>query len=75
MSPNQLSPLVTRNNGNSFPALGVDILIAVGHSGYDSDKKIAAGVADIDVVVGGHSHSFLFSGDLYSHLQAILFYP
>ena len=43
-------------------ALGVNILIAVGHSGYDADQRIAQDCPDIDVVVGGHSHSFLFSG-------------
>ena len=43
-------------------AAGVDILIALGHSGYEMDQAIAAGVPDIDLVVGGHSHSFLYSG-------------
>ena len=43
-------------------AVGVDILIALGHSGYEVDQAIAAGVPDIDLVVGGHSHSFLYSG-------------
>lgn len=41
---------------------GVDIIIALGHSGYEMDLKIAKEVEDIDVVVGGHSHSFLFTG-------------
>ena len=45
-----------------LPAEGVDILIAVGHSGIEKDKEIAAGVEDIDVVVGGHSNTFLYSG-------------
>ena len=45
-----------------IPALGVNILIAVGHSGYESDQRIAQDCPDIDVVVGGHSHTFLFSG-------------
>ena len=43
-------------------ALGVNIIIGLGHSGYDKDKEIAARVPDIDVVVGGHSHSFLYTG-------------
>jgi len=49
---------------------GVNILIAVGHSGYDIDKKIAKEVLDLDVVVVGHSHSFLFTGT--SHPSIIL---
>ena len=43
-------------------ATGVDILIALGHSGYEVDQAIAAGVPDIDLVVGGHSHSLLYTG-------------
>lgn len=42
---------------------GVNILIALGHSGYEIDQEIARNVPDIDMVVGGHSHSFLFTGD------------
>eukprot|EP00095_Tigriopus_kingsejongensis_P003631 maker-scaffold341_size202020-snap-gene-1.15 protein:Tk03631 transcript:maker-scaffold341_size202020-snap-gene-1.15-mRNA-1 annotation:"hypothetical protein DAPPUDRAFT_42388" len=41
---------------------GVDILIALGHSGYTKDQEIARNVPDIDLVVGGHSHSFLNTG-------------
>ena len=44
-------------------AEGVDILIALGHSGYTEDMRIAKEVPDIDVVVGGHSNTFLYSGD------------
>ena len=42
---------------------GVDIILALGHSGYDVDQEIARQVADVDVVVGGHSHSFLYTGE------------
>lgn len=41
---------------------GVKILIALGHSGYLKDKEIAAQVPHVDLVVGGHSHSFLWTG-------------
>ena len=40
---------------------GVDIIIALGHSGYDKDIEIAAKVPHIDIVVGAHTHSFLYS--------------
>jgi len=42
---------------------GVNIIIALGHSGYNFDKILASQVSDIDLVVGGHSHSFLFTGE------------
>ena len=41
----------------------MDILIALGHSGYDLDQEIARQVSDIDIVVGGHSHTFLYPPD------------
>ena len=40
---------------------GIDIIIALGHSGYEKDKEIAEKVPDIDIVVGAHTHSFLFT--------------
>lgn len=42
---------------------GVDILIALGHSGYETDKKIAREVEDIDIVIGGHTNTFLYRGE------------
>ncbi|XP_040564234.1 protein 5NUC [Lepeophtheirus salmonis] len=39
---------------------GVDILIALGHSGYEVDIEIAKEVEELDIVVGGHSHTFLY---------------
>ncbi|XP_055295862.1 protein 5NUC-like [Sitodiplosis mosellana] len=41
---------------------GVKIIIALGHSGYVVDQEIAKSCPLVDVVVGGHSHSFLYSG-------------
>lgn len=43
---------------------GVNIIIVLTHCGLDRDREIARfGGPNIDIVVGGHSHSFLFSGD------------
>ena len=39
---------------------GVDIIIGLGHSGYGKDKELAAKVPNLDLVIGGHSHSFLY---------------
>ncbi|XP_025204380.1 protein 5NUC-like, partial [Melanaphis sacchari] len=41
---------------------GVNIIIGLGHSGIEKDKIIAKEVEDIDIIVGGHSHTFLYSG-------------
>lgn len=45
-------------------AEGANIIIVLSHCGYDVDKLIAehAG-SEIDVIVGAHSHTFLYSGD------------
>ena len=40
----------------------MNIIIALGHSGYNFDKILASQAPDIDLVVGGHSHSFLYTG-------------
>lgn len=41
---------------------GVKIIIALGHSGIEKDQIIAKEVEDIDLIVGGHSHTFLYTG-------------
>ncbi|CAG0879741.1 unnamed protein product [Cyprideis torosa] len=42
---------------------GVDIIIALGHTGYiEYDLELARSVPNIDLVVGGHSHTFLWDG-------------
>ncbi|KAK2169924.1 hypothetical protein NP493_1171g00060, partial [Ridgeia piscesae] len=38
-------------------------IFVIGHGGYLLDQKIAKNVKGIDVVVGGHSHTFLYSGN------------
>lgn len=43
---------------------GVNILIALGHSGFEMDVEIAKHVVDIDLVIGGHSNTFLYTGRL-----------
>ena len=40
---------------------GVTIILGLGHSGYQKDVEIAEKVPHIDAVIGGHTHSFLYS--------------
>ncbi|SON54510.1 Trifunctional nucleotide phosphoesterase protein YfkN precursor [Hartmannibacter diazotrophicus] len=44
-------------------AEGVNKIIVLSHSGYKVDQRIAASVDGIDVIVGGHSHTYLSSTD------------
>ncbi|XP_065212257.1 protein 5NUC-like [Planococcus citri] len=50
-----------RREAQRLKSEGIKIIIALGHSGFEYDKKIAAEVEEVSVVVGGHSHSFLYS--------------
>lgn len=43
--------------------VGVNIIIALGHSGVEIDQIIARDCPLVDIVVGGHSHTFLYSGE------------
>ncbi len=42
---------------------GVNIIIALTHVGLPTDIRIAEAVTGIDVIVGGHSHTYLSSSD------------
>lgn len=41
---------------------GVDIIIVLSHCGLNIDRIMAAKCPLIDVIVGGHSHTFLYTG-------------
>jgi len=46
-----------------------DIIVALSHAGEVVDRRLAEQVPDIDVIVGGHSHTRLPSGDMVWHSQ------
>lgn len=41
---------------------GCNIIIALGHSGYQADLRIAEKVDEVDLVIGGHTNTFLYNG-------------
>ncbi|KAJ7417791.1 Snake venom 5'-nucleotidase [Pitangus sulphuratus] len=47
---------------DKLTAMGVNKIIALGHSGFTVDKNIAQKVKGVDVVVGGHTNTFLYTG-------------
>ncbi|XP_076763581.1 protein 5NUC isoform X2 [Xylocopa sonorina] len=51
-----------RREARKLKGQGVNVLIALGHSGFEVDKKIAREVEDIDLVIGGHTNTFLYNG-------------
>ena len=59
---------------------GIKIILVLSHAGYEMDLRIAAEVEGIDVIVGGHSHTFLYTGK-FCHLipefilvKSVIFY-
>lgn len=48
---------------DKLKTLNVNKIIALGHSGFEVDKLIAQKVKGVDVVVGGHSNTFLYTGN------------
>ncbi|XP_017045841.1 apyrase isoform X1 [Drosophila ficusphila] len=52
-----------REEAKQLKEQGANIIIVISHCGYDVDKEIAANAGDwIDVIVGSHSHTFLYTG-------------
>lgn len=41
---------------------GIKIIIVLSHAGLEIDRQLAKHGGPIDLIVGGHSHSFLYSG-------------
>lgn len=41
---------------------GIDKIVVLSHIGHAADQRLAAAVAGIDVIVGGHSHTLLANG-------------
>ena len=52
-----------RREVNGFLSAGVNKIIVVGHGGFLLDQKIAKEVQGVDVIVGGHSNTFLYTGE------------
>ena len=48
---------------NELNERDINKIIAVGHAGIDVDKKIAKEVDGVDIVVGGHTNTFLYTGN------------
>lgn len=45
---------------DSLIAAGADVIISVNHSGVTEDRQLAEAIPEIDVIVGGHSHTPLY---------------
>lgn len=50
-----------RAEAKRLKADGVNIIIGLGHSGFETDLRVAAEVEEMSVVVGAHSHTMLYT--------------
>lgn len=50
---------IVKNLAGYLRGIGCDIVIALCHQGYGRDVAMAEAVPELDVVVGGHTHTFL----------------
>ncbi|XP_052751850.1 trifunctional nucleotide phosphoesterase protein YfkN-like [Galleria mellonella] len=57
-------------------AAGVDIIIVLSHVGYTSDLFMARRISsDVDIIVGAHSHTLLYTGETPSGQNPVGNYP
>uniref|UniRef100_A0A182N2Y7 Apyrase n=1 Tax=Anopheles dirus TaxID=7168 RepID=A0A182N2Y7_9DIPT len=65
-----------RNESEALKRQGVNVIVVLSHCGLAVDRRIANEAGEhVDVIVGGHSHSFLFSNSSrkpYSKLDTIV---
>ncbi len=48
---------------------GCDLVICLSHLGYEEDKELASQVSNVDLIVGGHSHTQLHKKQLVKGLD------
>lgn len=57
-----------RDESTRLRQAGVNIIVVLSHCGLDRDKEIALATGDfVDVIVGGHSHHFLYTSKDKTH--------
>ena len=50
---------ITRKYIAELNGMGINKIVILSHLGYEPDLKLAAAVPGIDIIVGGHSHTFM----------------
>ena len=60
-----------RDCAAKFTKSGINKVVALGHAGIEIDKQIAKEVDDVDVVIGGHTNTFLYSGQ-FPFIQVLM---
>ena len=50
--------------------MGADLVVLISHCGVEGDRDLAGIAPDLDVIVGGHSHSRLPAGEYFRPFEA-----
>ncbi|TVR76516.1 MAG: bifunctional metallophosphatase/5'-nucleotidase [Chitinophagaceae bacterium] len=53
--------------------MGADVIVAITHSGIGEDRVLAEKVSGIDILLGGHSHTYMSKPEIIN--GTILFHP
>ncbi|XP_001600210.1 protein 5NUC [Nasonia vitripennis] len=64
-----------REEAKKLKLQGCQVIIALGHSGFEVDKKIGREVEEVDLVIGGHTNTFLYNGPKPDLEEAQGLYP
>ena len=56
-------PLV-REKAADLREAGTDVVLVLSHIGIKKDRELARAVSEIDLIIGGHSHTALSNGDV-----------
>ena len=55
-----------RRAAKAARASGAKLVIALSHAGFHVDVRMARQVEELDLIIGGHSHSLLYTGKSFS---------
>lgn len=65
-----------RREADKLENEGVDIIVVLSHSGIDVDLRIAQEAGSkVDVIVGGHTHTFMYTGESPGPDKPLYDYP
>lgn len=51
--------MIVKSLATYLREIGCDVIVVLGHQGYNRDIALAELAPEVDVIVGGHSHTFL----------------
>jgi len=66
-----LDPTTTINNYTTSLKDKVEYTVVLSHLGYDVDKTVAAKISNVNLIIGGHSHTVLMKPDVVNGIPIV----